>query len=95
MSQDDLYPVHSADRHLAPGIPRKLLAREWCDRRAMRNHGQTLDELARRGGLSLAEALLIVQNASRPLVRDPAVALAALRQLAEILGVEWPEDPTI
>lgn len=39
-------------------IRMNLLNEDWADR----NHGQSLDKLAERGGLSMAEAAAIIQK---------------------------------
>lgn len=51
-------------------------------RQAMTNHGQTLERLAERGGLSLEEAAaLALRRRSEPMKTDDA--LAALKEAAE------------
>ena len=56
------------------GMPRLIewscLSEEW----AQRNHGQSVDELARRGGLDLTEAAAIIQRrAWRPMLIEDAL----------------------
>lgn len=59
-------------------IPWELLN----ERRADLNHGQTLQELARRGGLSVTEALAVIEN--RPWHRmEVAVAVQKLEHLVD------------
>lgn len=49
---------------------------------ALANHGQNLDRLAQRGGLSLCEAIAILED--RPYARmEPDAARARLRQLLQ------------
>ncbi len=52
-------PVHSTHRAAHPWpIPWHLFNEEW----AQRNHHQSLSELASRGGLSMCEALAIIEK---------------------------------
>lgn len=52
-------PVHSVHRVAHPWpIPLELLNEEWAER----NHKQSLRELANRGGLSMCEALAIIER---------------------------------
>jgi len=54
-------PVHSIHRVAHPWpIPWALFNQEW----AQNNHRQSLEELASRGGLSMCEALAIIEKRS-------------------------------
>lgn len=92
----DYFPVSGG----AP-VPWALLAA--CEHQVKANHGQTLEELARRGGLDPAEALAVLQGrrwvsmpsdvARREL--DALVQRAAARAVVELeearraLGKAW------
>lgn len=55
--QDRTFPLLSSHRM---GWSRRVIPWEWAEafrKQAERNHGQTLERLAQRGGLSPAEAL--------------------------------------
>ena len=55
----DGMPVHSTHSVVHPWpIPMELLNEEW----AQRNHSQSLNRLAERGGLSMCEALAIIER---------------------------------
>jgi hypothetical protein len=59
-------PVHSVHRAAHPHpIPWSLFNEEW----AQNNHRQSLKELASRGGLSMCEALAIIER--RPWTEMP------------------------
>ena len=58
------FPIHPDDRALLPDAPAAvawdvLEERRW---RVLRNHGDTPDSLAERGGLSWCELLAIVED---------------------------------
>lgn len=50
---EETFPVHPSDRHLMESVPWDWLAK--YQRQVERNHGQTLQRLAQRGGLSIEE----------------------------------------
>jgi hypothetical protein len=53
-----MFPI--MDGHQVHCIPWDIIAR--CEKRAIRNHDQTLKRLAERGGLCAAEALLVLTD---------------------------------
>lgn len=58
----------------------------WCviephDRQARKNHSQTLERLAERGGLSACEALAILEGRAWEPIKPQAQAVEQLRQL--------------
>lgn len=67
---------------------------------AMKNHGQTLERLAQRGGLSAREAVAVIEGRSIGTVGSITHAAAQLR-LRELVGgttpehVEPPSSPVI
>ncbi len=66
-----------------PSIPRAII--EPHERQAERNHGQTLDRLDERGGLSASEAVAILEDRHwLPMTEADAIArLAVLSPPAE------------
>ena len=79
------------ERDLLPaGLPLAMFAGH--DEQAKINHGQTLEVLASRGGLSPAEALAILDDedwTARP--RDAATSCAQLAALIDIWNRTHPE----
>lgn len=63
-------------------IPRGLLTKH--DGQAWVNHGQSLSQLAKRGGLSWAEALAIIENKNwKDALHDDKVAEDIVRKLVD------------
>ena len=59
------------------------------ERQALRNHDQTLERLAERGGLSPAELLAVLEDlawSQRSARRDPEAVPALLRAIAAFKG---------
>jgi hypothetical protein len=54
------FPIHSSDHGLLDSVPWELVAPHEAQARI--NHGQSLDELASRGGLGLTELAFILMN---------------------------------
>jgi len=52
------FPIHPTDRHKLPSVPWSFVAPH--ERQAIKNHDQTLNTLAERGGLGLCELLAVV-----------------------------------
>ncbi len=62
-------------------IPRGLLI--YHENQAWANHGQSLSQLAQRGGLSWAEALAIIEDKKWPgAEHDGKIAEAVVRKMA-------------
>lgn len=59
-----LFPIHSGVKNKLEAIPWEMLAPH--EAQAFRNHDQTLNELAQRGGLSYVEALCAMKNSRLP-----------------------------
>lgn len=60
MIRERMFPVHRDDDGIFRQVPWRLLAPhyEWAER----NHQQTLQRLAERGGLSLCEMVAIIEH---------------------------------
>lgn len=71
---------------LLKAIPWALISSH--EDQARRNHGQTLDDLARRGGLSPSEALAIIQNLSWPHFDEPLAECFLMRLVVELKSAE-------
>lgn len=54
------FPVHPDDRHLLRSVPWTLL--DSHEGSAQRNHSQSLERLAERGGLSLSEIAAVIED---------------------------------
>jgi hypothetical protein len=63
----DRFPVHPTHRHLLASISWEIIASH--ERRAIKNHSQSLKTLASRGGLSLCEIVAVLED--RPWKRMP------------------------
>lgn len=68
------------------GHPLAIPAALLDARQAMENHGQTLDRLAERGGLSLSEAAAIAERRRWRSMTD-SEALAALKAVGQRRGI--------
>jgi len=81
------------ERHVRPlawmpvlGYPLAIPITLLDERQAMENHGQTLERLAERGGLGLAEAAAVAERRRwRNMTADEA--LAALKDVAMRRGI--------
>lgn len=77
-SKERAFPVHSYREY--PGAPRYIRWSALSEEQAQRNHSQSLDRLAQRGGLSPEE---IVFNVERRRLD--------WRQMKAITPAEWAE----
>lgn len=79
------YFKDSRVKHFSNGIDMALLNEEW----ARNNHGQSLDRLAERGGLSPCEAIAIISRRRWNSIPDDV----AVNQLKEIIKIhESPKE---
>lgn len=62
------FPIMKLDRKGKDYIPYDVI--EPHEKQALKNHGQTLERLAERGGLSWAEAYAVLTDSSFPLRKD-------------------------
>ena len=88
----------------APPVPWALMAA--CERQAQANHGQSINQLARRGGLASSEAVALLEGrrwqpmAARAadarlqelVTSASADAIEQLREAREALGLGWISD---
>lgn len=77
------FPVHPTDRNLLQTVPWDLVA--FYEERAQKNHSQSLETLASRGGLGIVELYYVLNDAAfhRPLV-DTARALEYVKLRVEL-----------
>jgi hypothetical protein len=54
------FPIHPTDRHILASVPWSLV--EPHRAQALRNHSQSLETLASRGGLGLAELYYVLRD---------------------------------
>lgn len=81
MSEHTNMPILRSCKSRIPSIRWSVIAGH--ERQAMHNHGQTLERLAERGGLSPAEAVAIIED--RPFRRmELKDAEARLMELCEV-----------
>ena len=73
-----LFPVHPTNRSYMTGIDWTIIAPH--EPQALKNHDQSLEKLADRGGLSLSELVAVLED--RPWCEmDSLAALAAVKRL--------------
>lgn len=73
-----LFPIHNTHRSYMTGVDWEIIAPH--ERQALLNHGQSLETLVRRGGLSLCELAAVLED--RPWCKmDSLVALAAVKKV--------------
>jgi hypothetical protein len=81
-----MYPVLDVPKGFPSRIPWAMLAPH--EGQALRNHGQTLDQLAGRGGLAVNEIVAIIQGVGRPERIPEAAAVEYMRTLLK----EWDDN---
>lgn len=59
MGEERQFPIHPTDRERLESVPWSLIAPH--EDQAFSNHGQSLEKLARRGGLGLIELALVIE----------------------------------
>ena len=57
MAEERQFPIHSGSRREMPGMPNTVRWDALNELQARKNHGQTLERLAERGGLSPTEMM--------------------------------------
>src|SRR5437870_10067094 len=91
MNEERQFPIHAEYSvwEFPPSIPWALI--QAHEAQALANHGQSLERLKERGGLSAAEALAVLEDKAYydrwPTGGDPITAISRLRQLVK----EWAE----
>ncbi len=80
-SSGRLFPIHSIDRSYMTGINWDIVAPH--ESQAIKNHDQSLEALAYRGGLSLCELAAVLED--RPWRKmDTMEALAAVKKVCNV-----------
>lgn len=75
------FPLLVAEDTRFRSIPWGLIAPH--EKRARNNHGQSLEMLARRGGLSIDEALAVIEDMDIPRRRDAQAAVLLWAHVAK------------
>lgn len=87
------FPIHSQDRRLIEGCPKSIpwSAIEPHREQAMKNHSQTLERLAERGGLGLDELYAVMHSLTYRAVRDAS----GVEALAFAQSLNAPTPPAV